>query len=60
MCQQGTFHLIDDARSDMEDWGEQLIDEPENSPKDPQEEIKENRFMSHRAHLHSEDYPAAI
>ncbi len=42
MCQKGAFHLIDDARSDTEYRGKQLIDEPENSPKDPQEEIKEN------------------
>ena len=60
MRQNGAFYLIDDARSDTEYRGKQLIDEPENSPKDPQEEVKENRFMSHREHLLSEDYPAAI
>lgn len=60
MCQKGDFHLIDDARSDTEYLSKQLIDEPENSPKDPQEEVKVNRFMSHREHPLSEGYPAAI
>ena len=60
MCQKGAFYLIDDARSDMEYRGKQPINEPENSPKDLQEEIKENRFMSHKEHPLLEDYPAAI